>query len=126
MCIRDRGRGIDVVNDHYNSPTLADNLAQALLEMVERDLSGVYHTSGSERISRYEFALRVAEAFNLDPSLIRPVKMSELKAWVARRPRDSSLRIDKAQRLLKTKFLNVEESLNCMRKSEPQRDAHQH
>lgn len=112
------GKQITVVNDHFNSPTLADNLAEVLLEMVKRDLSGIYHAAGSERINRYEFAVKIAEAFDLDASLIRPIKMSELRVWVAKRPRDSSLCINKVQKQLKTKFLNVQESLALMKKSE--------
>jgi len=40
-----------IVDDHYNSPDLADNLAELLVEAVEKDLTGLYHASGSERIS---------------------------------------------------------------------------
>lgn len=106
-----RGERITVVDDHYNSPTLADNLAEALLEIAEKDLCGVFHTAGSERINRYEFALKIAQDFGLDANLIRPVKMSELRIWMAKRPPDSSLCINKAQKQLETEFLNVHESL---------------
>jgi len=109
------GKNIQVVDDHFNSPTLADNLARALLEADEKDLKGFYHMAGSERISRFEFSFKIAEQFGLDSSLIKPVKMNELKAWIAKRPRDSSLSIEKARKTLKTKFLNVEESLNSMK-----------
>ena len=105
---------ISVVNDHYNSPTLADNLAEVMLEIINRDLKGLYHTAGSERINRFEFALRIAETFDLDSSLIKPIKMSELKAWVAKRPRDSSLCVNKIEKELKTKLLNVGEGLKKM------------
>jgi dTDP-4-dehydrorhamnose reductase len=106
---------ITVVNDHFNCPTLADNLAEVLLEMVRKDLSGVFHTAGSERISRYDFAVEIAKSFDLDASMITPIEMSELKAWIAKRPRDSSLCIGKAQKQLKTKFLDVQEGLRIMR-----------
>jgi dTDP-4-dehydrorhamnose reductase len=101
---------IKVMDDHFNSPTLADNLAEIIVEMLQKDLRGTYHTAGDERISRYEFARRIAEAFNLNEELITPIKMDELKVWIAKRPRDSSLCVDKAKRKLKTRILNVEES----------------
>lgn len=110
-----RGEPITVVDDHYNSPTLADNLAEVLLEIVKTDLSGIFHTAGSERINRYEFAVKIAKNFDLDANMIRPVKMSELEMWIAKRPRDSSLCISKAKKQLKTKFLNVQESLRIMK-----------
>lgn len=113
-----RHQSIQVVDDHFNSPTLADNLAEALLEAVKKHLSGFYHMAGSERISRYEFALRITKTFGLDSSLIKPIKMSELTTWVAKRPKDSSLSIEKARRALRTKFLKVQESLNIMKGKE--------
>jgi len=113
-----RNMKIQVVEDHFNSPTLADTLAQALLEAVEKDLNGLFHMAGSERISRYEFSVKLAKTFDLNASLIKPIKMNELKAWVAKRPKDSSLSIEKAQKILKTKFLNVQESLNIMKTKE--------
>jgi len=109
---------ISVVNDHFNSPTLADNLAEILLKTIEKDLKGIYHTAGSERINRFDFTLKIAEIFNLNSSLIKPIKMNELKVWVAKRPRDSSLCIDKIQRELKMKPLSVNEGLWKMRETE--------
>ena len=106
---------ITVVEDHYNTPTLADNLAEMAVEIAKNDLRGMYHASGSERISRYEFGKRIARTFNLDPDLIRPVKMSQLTAWIAKRPRDSSLNTDKIHKQLKTKPLNITEGLNKMK-----------
>jgi len=106
---------ITVVEDHYNTPTLADNLAEITTETVKKDLQGLYHASGSQRISRYEFARQIAKTFRLDPSLIKPIKMSQLTAWTAKRPRDSSLNTSKIQKQLKTKPLNITEGLNRMK-----------
>ena len=111
-----QNKEITVVEDHYNTPTLADNLAKITIEVVQKDLQGLYHASGSERISRYEFAKQIAKTFNLDSNLIKPIKMSQLTAWIAKRPRDSSLNTDKIQKQLKTKPLNITEGLNRMKK----------
>lgn len=112
-----QGKQITVVDDHYNSPTFADNLAEVLLEIVKKDLRGIYHVAGSERISRYGFASKIAETFSLDANLVEPIKMSELKVWVAKRPKDSSLCIDTIRKQLKTRLLNIQEGLNFMNKS---------
>jgi len=106
---------INIVEDHYNTPTLADNLAEMALEVAEKDLQGLYHASGNERISRYEFAKKIAETFGLNSDLIKPVKMSQMAAWTAKRPRDSSLDTGKIRKQLKTKPLNITEGLNKMR-----------
>ena len=109
------GKGISVVEDHYNSPTLADNLAEIILRIERMDVAGLYHVAGSERMSRYGFAMKTAEVFGLDRSLIAPIKMKDLKVWVARRPRDSSLSVDKARHELKVRLLDTQEGLSQMR-----------
>jgi dTDP-4-dehydrorhamnose reductase len=105
-----------IVEDHFNSPTLADNLARAAWEMVEKELWGVYHVAGTERISRYDFALKMAEVFNLDVSLVKPIRMSELKTWTAKRPKDSSLRVDKIQSKIDVELLDVTRGLLEMKR----------
>jgi dTDP-4-dehydrorhamnose reductase len=111
-----QNKEITVVEDHYNTPTLADNLAEITIEAIQKNLQGLYHASGSERISRYEFAQQIARTFHLDPNLIKPIKMRQLAAWIAKRPKDSSLNTDKIQKQLKTKPLNITEGLNRMKK----------
>jgi dTDP-4-dehydrorhamnose reductase len=106
---------ITVVEDHYNTPTLADNIAEMIVEVAKKDLRGLYHASGRERISRYEFAKQIAKSFNLSSELIKPVKMSQFTAWIAKRPKDSSLNTGKIQKQLKTKPLNITEGLNKMK-----------
>jgi len=113
-----QNKEISVVEDHYNTPTLADNLAEMIPEVLQRGLKGLYHASGSERISRYEFAKKIAESFQLDSNLIKPAKMSQLAAWIAKRPRDSSLSTDKIRKQLRTRPLNITEGLDRMKTEE--------
>ncbi len=110
-----QGQEIRVVDDHFNTPTLAENLALMALEVGECDLQGIFHTSGCERISRFDFACRIAEKFDLDCRLIKPIKMSDLKAWIAKRPRDSSLNTSKIQSVLVTKPLSINEGLDKLK-----------
>ncbi|MEA2090668.1 MAG: sugar nucleotide-binding protein [Thermoproteota archaeon] len=112
---------IDVITDHYNTPTLTNNLAQVIGEAVEKDLNGLYHASGAERISRYHFAEKIAQKFNLAKNQIKPTKMKNLEnsgTWLAKRPPDSSLETSKIQNQITTKLFNVNEALEAMKKEE--------
>jgi len=107
-------RQVKVLIDQYVSPTLNTNLAQMLIEIAERRLQGILHTSGASRASRYEFAKKLADTFNLSPNLIAPAKMIELQ-WKARRPKDSSLDTTKCSSILKeAKPLKLEDALKAM------------
>jgi len=111
------GKAISVAEDHHNSPTLADSLAEMIVEIVGVDATGVYHLAGSERISRCDFAMKIADVFGFDRSLVTPVKMENLKVWVAKRPRDSSLSVDKVKHELKACLLDVREGLHRMQQA---------
>ena len=108
----EKGKGISIVKDQLNTPTLADNLAELILELIERDETGIFHISGSERINRYDFAIKIAEIFNLNKDLIKPITSDQLN-WIAKRPLDSSLDTSKILRIRKP--LNIEEGLIRMR-----------
>ena len=109
------GNEINIVTDQYNSPTLADNAAEAMIKIFERDKTGIYHTVGDERINRFDFARNIAEVFDLDSSLINPTKSTNF-VQKAKRPKDSSLNVEKVQRDLGIKMLNTTEGLNYMKK----------
>jgi len=67
------------------------------------------------KVSRYEYALKLAEVFNLNMDLIKPAKMGEMP-WKAKRPKDSSLNISKASTLLHSKPLKLNHALEMMKK----------
>lgn len=106
-----KGENANVVIDQWNSPTLNSSLARMVCEVAEKRLAGVLHLAGASRLSRYDFARSLAEVFNLETGLIVPVESAKIP-WVARRPRDSSLNVDKALETLENKPLHVVSSLN--------------
>ena len=110
---------VKVVNDQVASPTLNLNLAQMILELAAKQYEGVLHLAGATRTNRYTFAKQVAEAFNLDPSLIEPVKSDQID-WKAKRPADSSLNVDRASRVLDRKPLELHEALEQFRAAKRQ------
>ena len=104
---------LKVVKDHINSPTLADNLAAAIHVALERNSQGLLHVAGSERINRFDFARRIAKSFNLEENLLVPVEMRDLN-WIARRPRDSSLDVGKAEKEMGIELFGVDRGLEQM------------
>jgi dTDP-4-dehydrorhamnose reductase len=68
--------------DVYFCPLFVGDLAETLLRMLDKGLSGLYHVVGSEALSKYEFGQRIARQFGFDDSLVIPrsVEESGLKA----------------------------------------------
>lgn len=81
---------INIVTDQYTTSTNLSDLSDFMLKIQKNNLSGIIHFGGSEKLSRYEFALKISEKYNLNDKLINPIKSSELN-WIAKRPKDTSL-----------------------------------
>jgi len=99
--------------DQFTSPTEASLLAKSILELLEKRYTGIFHVVG-ERVSRYEFAIRIADKFGFDKDLIRPAYMREFN-WFAPRPRDSSLNSDKTRKLIITDFYSLKKALDIFK-----------
>lgn len=85
---------IKVVTDQVSNPAYAPDLAKAIEFALDHDLTGIYHYGSCNYISRYEFALEIAEIFSLPAALIIPVKTADLRQAAAR-PAHSGLKTDK-------------------------------
>lgn len=105
---------VKIITDQWISPTLNTSMADMILEIVERRLTGIFHVSGATRISRYDFAGLLVEVFGLDAGLIDAVEAAGFP-WVAKRPRDSSLDTEKAHKILKNKPLKVYQALKRLK-----------
>ncbi len=104
------GRPLRIVHDQIGSPTLAEDLAGAILSLVEQRRSGLYHTAGATAINRYEFTVRLARRAGFDPGSVRPIATSELRQ-AARRPPDSSLDSSRLLRDTGYRTLDVDRAL---------------
>ena len=103
------GRVVRGFVDLYSTPTLADNLAEAVAEVIEGGITGLFHFSGVTRVSRYQWALEIARQLGRE-ELVTPAVSSEAR-WVAKRPKDSSLGSLHAELMFKTRRLNLGEAV---------------
>ncbi len=101
--------------DQFVSPTHNTLLAKTIVEIVEMRPMGTIHVAG-ERMSRYEFAIRIAKALGLPTELIEEARMEEMRHWIAKRPRDSSLDTNKARALFRTRFFDTDLALELFKR----------
>jgi dTDP-4-dehydrorhamnose reductase len=83
------GQPIRVVEDHVASPTYAPALASRTADLLQKNLSGVFHIGGVTPISWFEYARLIFEAAGLTPEL-RTTNEREYRT-AARRPKFSAL-----------------------------------
>ncbi len=93
-----QGQTINAFTDEYRTAVDGWTAAQGLLLLLANEVSGVWHLGGRERLSRYDFAVRAAQAAGLPTDLIRPALQSDFN-FAAARPPDVSLDSRKARAL---------------------------
>lgn len=108
-------KAIQVVNDQYRTPTLDSDLADGIFKIIEKSAEGIFHISGKEYLSVYEFALTIAEVFQFDASLISPVTSLSLNQ-TGRRPAKTGFDISKAIRELEYSPSGIKEGLEKLNK----------
>lgn len=96
--------------DQIGSPTYANNMVQAVKELIESDKTGIYHVAGTDLMDRYTFAKNVAKIFELDESLLIPVPTDKL-GQKAKRPLKAGMKVDKVQKDISIRLMDVREGL---------------
>lgn len=94
-----KGQQINVVDDQYRSPTLAEDLADGCILAAKQKAKGIYNISGKDQLSVLEIVQQVADFWKLDKSLINPVSSKTL-SQPAKRPPKTGFILDKAIREL--------------------------
>ena len=94
-----KGQNINVVDDQFRSPTLAEDLADGCILIADKNATGIYHLSGPNTMSILELVYVVADYWKLDKSLITPSKSTNLNQ-AAKRPPRTGFDISKAKREL--------------------------
>lgn len=97
-------------NDEFCNPTNTNLLFRQIKSIIEKNLSGIFHCCGGERISRYDFGKKIAEIYNLDHSIINPSSSKDLL-----RPKDVSLSFEKTQNAMGFNFPKIKDMLIEMR-----------
>jgi len=106
--------------DQFTTPTYVGDLVEGIKKVMDKE--GLFHISGGEFLSRFDFARKVAKVFGYDPSLIRP-KESTRAGLVALRPLKGGLRIDRAQGVLGYRPHSIEKALEIIRMEREQNAA---
>jgi dTDP-4-dehydrorhamnose reductase len=111
----EKGDPLTIVDDQFRSPTFADDLAKGCLLIASKNAKGIYHLSGKDQMSILELVNRVATFYNLDASIVSPIKSLSLNQ-AAKRPPVTGFVLDKARRLLGYNPVSFEEGLSLLTK----------
>ncbi len=109
----EQGKSINVVDDQFRTPTLAEDLADGCILMAMKSAKGVYNISGKDFHNIFELVQIVADYYGLDKSLIKLSKSDEIKQ-PAKRPPITGFIIKKAIKDLGYKPHSFKEGIKIM------------
>lgn len=95
----EKGQTINVVDDQFRTPTLAEDLAMGCFLAEDKNAQGIYNISGKDFMSIFDLVNKVADHYNLNASLINRSSSVNLNQ-PAKRPPVTGFILDKAMKEL--------------------------
>ena len=78
------GKTVPGFVDVMFNPLLANDLAEVIVSLMDRECSGVYNVAGSESCSKFEFATGLAKIFGLDDRQVQRASIQDAHLAAAR------------------------------------------
>lgn len=117
--------GKELLTPTYEIRTPVDvvTLSECVLELCQNGFSGLLHIGSTNSISRYDLSRKLARRMGFDEELIKPQTQPEYKPGRAPRHKNGIISVAKAQRILKTRLLSVDETIQRAFDEKPAPDA---
>jgi dTDP-4-dehydrorhamnose reductase len=90
---------LEMITDHIMVPTFIDDIVNAIDALIQQNQNGIFHVVGSQTITPYQAAIKIAQEFNLDETLISKTTRVKYFAGKAQRPFCLNLKNDKINNL---------------------------
>ncbi|SFT99246.1 dTDP-4-dehydrorhamnose reductase [Algoriphagus locisalis] len=109
------GKEIQVVDDQFRTPTLAEDLAAGCILIAEQEAEGVFNISGPDFLTPYDMANITADFFGLNKELIKRADSTTF-TQPAKRPLKTGFIIKKAREELGFEPKTFQEAIGILAK----------
>ncbi|HEV2339660.1 MAG TPA: SDR family oxidoreductase [Patescibacteria group bacterium] len=106
------GKLFQVNSNSIRQPLFIDDVDRGIQFIQERNLNGIFHMAGPEKMSKYDLTIQLAKLIGKE-SLVIPILEKE---QVARRPKDASIVTTKAESL-GIRFTPLQEAIDIIETS---------
>ena len=107
------GKKMEITEDQLRMPTHVSDVSEIVNKTLFSEETGLLHIAGSELLSVYDFALKIADHFQLDKSLMLPVKTHSANRDESR-PLISGFDLQRAKSLFGYHPKTIEEGLRFL------------
>jgi UDP-4-amino-4,6-dideoxy-N-acetyl-beta-L-altrosamine transaminase/dTDP-4-dehydrorhamnose reductase len=105
-------RKVKGFKDAYFSSIYTMELARVIDITIRRNLTGVFNCGALDSCSKYEFALKIADCFGLDKTLITPISINDFE-FKAKRGKNLTLNVNKLQEALDYRLPTIDQSVEA-------------
>ncbi len=98
----EKGNSLKLFYDVLFSPILVDDLIEDILDLVQRDVKGIFNVVGDQTVTKYSFGKLLLQQFRLNDLIIEKDYLSKRTGLVPR-PLDMSLSRDKVNKIIGNK-----------------------
>lgn len=92
-------QAVTAITDHIFSPTFIDDIANVIDALIKNGSKGLFHAVGSESLTPYDAAIKIAKVFSCDESLISKTRREEFFKDRAKRPFQLAIKNDRIEKL---------------------------
>lgn len=107
-----QGKSITLYDNVYFTPLYAGDVIELAHQLITKHAKGVYHLTSSDRLSKYDFGLKLAARFGLDTDLIMRGEYNPDEGIP--RPLDMSLDNSKTLNALGIDGLNIDDAITAL------------
>ncbi len=110
----EKGQSINVVDDQFRTPTLAEDLAMGCFLAEDQNAQGLFNISGKDFMNIFDLVNAIANYYALDATLIKRSSSTNLNQ-PAKRPPITGFKLDKAMRVLNYQPHSFDEGLEIVK-----------
>lgn len=97
------GKDIIGFSDVFFNPVYTKQLAEACYELIKSEFVGLVNVASNEKLSKYDFLVKLANQFELNDNLIQKDTVDKMK-FKAKRPKNTTLDTEKINKLINVDF----------------------
>lgn len=109
-----KGDPLKIVNDQFRTPTLAEDLADAVLKFTLEKISGTFNVSGPDYVSIIDLIETIATVFDLSMDNVESLSSQELNQ-PANRPPKTGFNLSKTQSKIDYKPRSLSDAMTVLR-----------
>jgi dTDP-4-dehydrorhamnose reductase len=105
---------LTLFDDVMFSPLHVSNLSIIITQAIESEISGLYHCTSKDSVSKFDFGIKMATVFNLSISNIKKISVDDMN-FKANRPKNMALNSKKLSSILRYDFPTATDAIKLMK-----------